>query len=352
MAAIERVVDSQMFILGEEVSKLEQEIAGYSQSAYAVGCASGSDAILLALMAYGIGPGDEVLTVPYSFFATAGSIARLGATPVFVDIEPDTFNIHVEEAIRVLRLRPGIKAILPVHLFGACADMDPLLAAARERGIPVIEDAAQSIGSEYKGRRAGSLGDIGCFSFFPSKNLGAFGDAGMCVTADPAIAAKIRALRMHGSERKYYHDIVGFNSRLDALQAAVLRVKLPYLDSWSEGRQRNASLYRSLFAGQPAVTLPCSKDYQTRHIYNQFVIRVERRDQLQQYLKESGIGSEIYYPLPIHLQRCFADLGYRSGDMPVSEQLARDSLALPIYPELTAEQLTHVVNTIGAFYAA
>lgn len=353
LATIERVVDSQMFILGEEVSKLEEEIAAYSQSPYAVGCASGSDAILLALMAYDIGPGDEVLTVPYTFFATAGSVSRLGAIPVFVDIEPDTFNINVEEAIRVLRSRPKIKALLPVHLFGGCAGMDPLLAAARERGIPVIEDAAQSIGSEYKGRRAGSMGDVGCFSFFPSKNLGAFGDAGMCVTANPAIAAKIRALRMHGSERKYYHDLVGFNSRLDALQAAILRVKLPYLDGWSQGRQRNAGLYRQLFAEERVpVILPSPKDYQTRHIYNQFVIRAERRDALQQHLKEAGIGSEIYYPLPIHLQRCFADLGYRPGDMPVSELLARDSLALPIYPELTADQIAYVVRTIGAFYAA
>lgn len=352
MAAIERVVDSQMFIMGENVTKLEEQIAAYSNSPHAIGCASGSDALLLALMAYDIGPGDEVLTVPYTFFATVGAIARLGAKTVFVDIDADTFNMNVDQAVEALKSRPNIKAVIPVHLFGACADLDPIVAAAKERGVPVIEDAAQSIGSEYKGRRAGSVGDIGCFSFFPSKNLGAFGDGGMCVANDPAVAAKLRALRVHGSKKKYYHELVGVNSRLDSLHAAILQVKLRHLDSWSEGRQRNADTYRKLFAAKGVpVILPQAKEYQTRHIYNQFVVRGERRDELQAYLKNAGIGTEVYYPLPMHLQQCFANLGYKAGDMPVSEQLASDSLALPIYPELKPEDLEYVVETVRAFYA-
>ena len=353
MPAIERVVDSQMFIMGENVTRLEEQITAYSKCNYAVGCASGSDALLLALMAYAIGPGDEVLTVPYTFFATAGSISRLRATPVFIDIDADTFNMNVDQAIAALKIRPNIKAVIPVHLFGACADMDPILAAARERGIPVIEDAAQSIGSEYKGRRAGSIGDIGCFSFFPSKNLGAFGDAGMCTAADPAVADKLRALRVHGSTEKYYHEWVGMNARLDALQAAILQVKLRHLDGWSEARQRNADLYRKLFTAQHVpVILPHTKEYQTCHIYNQFVIRGERRDELQCYLRDAGIGTEIYYPLPLHLQKCFADLGYKEGDLPVSEKLAKESLALPIYPELKPDDIEYVVAMIRAFYTA
>jgi dTDP-4-amino-4,6-dideoxygalactose transaminase len=277
----------------------------------------------------------------------------LGARPVFVDIDEDTFNMNVGQAIEALKSRPNIKAVIPVHLFGACADLDPIISAARERGVPVIEDAAQSIGSEYKGRRAGSIGDIGCFSFFPSKNLGAFGDGGMCTAIDPAIAAKLKALRVHGSKKKYFHELVGVNSRLDALHAAILQVKLRYLDSWSEGRQRNADAYRELFAAQNVpLVLPQPKEYQTRHIYNQFVIRGERRDDLQAYLKNAGIGTEVYYPLPMHLQECFADLGYKAGDMPVSEKLAKDSLALPVYPELKREDLEYVVDTVRAFYAA
>lgn len=353
MPAIERVVDSQMFIMGENVARLEEQIAAYLNCKYAIGCASGSDALLLALMAYDIGPGDEVLTVPYTFFATAGSISRLRATPVFVDIDADTFNMNVDQAIAALKARPKIKAIIPVHLFGACADMDPILTAARERGIPVIEDAAQSIGSEYKGRRAGSIGDIGCFSFFPSKNLGAFGDAGMCTAADPVVADKLRALRVHGSKEKYYHEWVGLNARLDALQAAILQVKLRHLDGWSEARQRNADLYRKLFAMHNVpVILPYAKEYQTRHIYNQFVIRGERRDELQCYLRDAGIGTEIYYPLPLHLQKCFSDLDYKKGDLPISEKLAGESLALPVYPELKPDDIEYVVDRIRAFYIA
>jgi dTDP-4-amino-4,6-dideoxygalactose transaminase len=353
MPAIERVVDSQMFIMGENVARLEEQIAAYLNCSYAIGCASGSDALLLALMAYDIGPGDEVLTVPYTFFATAGSISRLGATPVFVDIDADTFNMNVDQAIAALKTRPNIKAIIPVHLFGACADIDPIVTAAKERGIPVIEDAAQSIGSEYKGRRAGSIGDIGCFSFFPSKNLGAFGDAGMCTAADPVVADKLRALRIHGSKEKYYHEWVGLNARLDALQAAILQVKLRHLDGWSEARQHNADLYRKLFTTQNVpVILPHAKEYQTRHIYNQFIIRGERRDELQPYLRDAGIGTEIYYPLPLHLQKCFADLGYKKGDLPVSEKLAKESLALPVYPELKPDDIEYVVDRIRAFYTA
>jgi dTDP-4-amino-4,6-dideoxygalactose transaminase len=308
---------------------------------------------MLALMAYDIGHGDEVLTVPYTFFATGGAIHRLGATPVFVDVDPGTFNMDVRQAAEALEKRPNIKAILPVHLFGGCADIDPICALAKQRNIPVIEDAAQSIGSEYKGRRAGSIGDIGCFSFFPSKNLGCFGDGGMCTTNDPAVADRLKALRVHGSKVKYYHEVVGVNSRLDALQAAVLRVKLPHLDSWSAGRQRNADLYRKLIAAQNVpVIVPHPARYQTRHIYNQFVICGERRDQLRKHLEQHGIGTEVYYPLPLHLQPCFAHLGYREGDLPVSEQLAKESLALPIYPELKSDDIEYVVDRIGEFYRA
>jgi dTDP-4-amino-4,6-dideoxygalactose transaminase len=307
---------------------------------------------MLALMSYGIGHGDEVVTVPYTFFATAGAIHRLGATPVFVDVNPQTFNMDVEQLRLCCEQRPHVKAIVPVHLFGACADMDPLCTVARERGIPVIEDAAQAIGSEYKGRRAGSIGDIGCFSFFPSKNLGCFGDGGMCTAQDPELADRLRALRVHGSRKKYYHEMVGVNSRLDALQAAILQVKLRYLDSWTVSRQRNADLYRTLIATwNIPVTVPRPTEYQTRHIYNQFVIRCTRRDELQNYLKENGVGTEVYYPLPLHLQPCFASLGYKPGDLPTSEQLAKEALALPVYPELKPEDIEYVARLLRSFYA-
>jgi dTDP-4-amino-4,6-dideoxygalactose transaminase len=348
LAEMTRVVDSQKFIMGEDVQKLEQEIAAYSQAKFAIGCASGSDALFLALLAIDIQPGDEVLTTPYTFFATAGAIHRSGAVPVFVDIEPDTFNMDMTKAIELLAARPKIKAVIPIHLFGGCADMDPLIAAARTRGIAVIEDAAQSIGSEYKGRRAGSIGDIGCFSFFPSKNLGGYGDGGMVTTNDPALRERLAALRVHGSKRKYYHDWVGINSRLDALQAAILRVKFRYLDSWSEGRQKNADLYRQKLAGGP-VEAPAVAPYQTRHVYNQFCIVAPRRDELQAYLK-NGVGTEVYYPLPLHLQVCFADLGYKQGDFPVSERLAKESLALPVHSELAEDDLDYVCSLIRSFY--
>lgn len=350
LPAIERVADSQTFILGDEVREFEAEAAVYCGTGFAVGCASGSDALRLALMAYGIGPGDAVLTVPYSFFATASAIHLAGATPLFVDVEDGSFNMDARQVEAVLRRHPNVKAILPVHLFGGCSDMDPICAMAAGRGIPVIEDAAQSIGSEYKGRRAGSMGAIGCFSFFPSKNLGAFGDGGLCTTDDPAIAGKLQAARMHGSTVKYFHDFVGLNSRLDTLQAAVLRVKLRYLDSWSDGRARNADLYRRLLADSE-VAYPSPAEYQTRHIYNQFVIRVERRDELKAFLAGRGVGTEIYYPLPLHLQKCFSYLGYREGDFPVSEALARETLALPIYAELTPEDIAYVCSCVREFMA-
>jgi dTDP-4-amino-4,6-dideoxygalactose transaminase len=350
LAEVTRVIDSQKFIMGEDVQKLEQEIAAYSQAKFAVGCASGSDALFLALLSIDIQPGDEVLTTPYTFFATAGAIHRAGAVPVFVDIDAATFNMDMAKAVEILAARPRIKAVIPIHLFGGCADLDPLCAAARERGVAVIEDAAQSIGSEYKGRRAGSIGDIGCFSFFPSKNLGGYGDGGMVTTNDPALRERLAALRVHGSKRKYYHDWVGVNSRLDALQAAVLRVKFRHLDSWSEGRQKNADLYRQKLADSPVRT-PAVAPYQTRHVYNQFCIVAARRDELQAYLKANGVGSEVYYPLPLHLQVCFADLGYKQNDFPVSERLALESLALPVHSELAEEDLDYVCSVIRSFYA-
>ncbi len=351
LSEIVRVVDSQKFILGDDVKKLEQEIAPYCSSKHAVGCASGSDALMLALMALDIKPGDEVLTTPYSFFATAGSISRLGAVPVFADVEPETFNLDVERVQEALDKHPKVRAMIPVHLFGGCADMDPIMKMATERGIPVVEDAAQSIGSEYKRRRAGSIGQIGCFSFFPSKNLGAYGDGGIVTTNDDALGDRLKALRVHGSFKKYYHKWVGVNSRLDALQAAILRVKFRYLDSWSEGRQKNADHYRKVLAQMAIPVTPVvPAEYQTRHIYNQFVILGERRDALQAHLKQRAIGSEVYYPLPLHLQECFADLGYKSGDFPVSERLANESLALPVYPELAVEDIEYVCESMRMFY--
>ena len=352
LAVVTRVIDSQKFILGEEVKKLEEEIAPYSGTKFAIGCASGSDALLLALMALDCGPGHEVVTSPFTFFATGGAIARTGATPVFVDIDPNTFNLDPNLLEDALKKRANVRAIMPVHLFGQCADMDPLMALAQSRGIPVIEDAAQAIGSEYKGRRAGSIGDMGCLSFFPSKNLGAYGDGGMVTTNDEGLARKLAALRVHGGVRKYYHEWVGINSRLDALQAAVLRVKFQYLDSWTQGRQRNADLYRKMLAElQVPVVVPQAAPFTTRHIYNQFTIRCGQRDALQAYLKQNGIGTEIYYPLPLHLQKCFENLGYRAGDLPLSEQVAAEALSVPIYPELPAEDIERVCRTIQAFYS-
>jgi dTDP-4-amino-4,6-dideoxygalactose transaminase len=352
LAEIVRVVDSQKFILGEDVQKLEADIAAYCGTKYAVGCASGSDALSLALMAIEIRPGDEVLTTPYTFFATAGAISRMGAVPIFVDVEEHTFNLDANRVTEILASHPTIRAILPVHLFGGCADMDPLCAMARDRGIPVIEDAAQSIGSEYKNRRAGSIGEAGCFSFFPSKNLGGYGDGGMLTTNDASLAERLAALRIHGRTGKYLHQWIGVNSRLDALQAAVLRVKFRHLDAWTAGRQRNAERYRMQLAKLALPIVPAMPAaYQTRHVYNQFVIRCPERDALQAYLKKQGIGSEVYYPLPLHLQPCYSDLAYKKGDFPVSEKLAAESLALPVQAELAADDIDFICDSIGAFYA-
>jgi len=347
--AITRVCDSQFFIGGPEVEGLERELCAHLRVPHAIGMSSGTDAVLAALMALDIGPGDEVITPTYSFFATAGCVARLGATPVLVDIEPGTFNIDVEAALNAIT--PRTRAIIPVHLFGQAAELEPLVNAAAPRGIAVIEDAAQAIGCEYHGRPVGAWGAVGCFSFFPSKNLGAFGDAGFVTATDDTLAKKLRLIRTHGMEPKYYHHLVGANFRIDALQAAVLRVKLPHLDGWSDARRANAARYRALFAdaGLSDVTLPIEAPNRT-HIYNQFVIRVPERDRLRAHLTAAGIGTEVYYPVPFHRQACFADLGYPAGAFPVAEAAASSSLALPIYPELTAAQQASVVAAIRNFY--
>lgn len=351
--AVNKVLISKQFILGPEVKELEKELAAYCQAEFAIGCASGSDAILLALMAVEVGAGDEVITTPYTFFATVGSIVRLGATPVFVDIEEETFNLDVKQLEKAITSKT--KAIMPIHLFGQCANMDAINALAEPKSIPVIEDAAQAIGAGYKGKLAGNLGTIAAFSFYPSKNLGGAGDGGMLTTNDAALAEKLRALRAHGAKKKYFHDYVGLNSRLDSLQAAILRVKLKYLDDWSKARRANAETYGKLFAetallSEGLVKLPSEVDGM-QHVYNQFVILAKDRDGLVAHLKEGGIGTEIYYPLPLHLQTCFKDLGFQKGDFPVSERAAETSLAIPIYPELTLEDQQYVVDCLKNFYA-
>ncbi len=357
MAEIEAVADSQYFILGPKVSQLETDVASYCNTSHAVGVSSGTDALLIALMAADIGPGDKVLTTPYTFFATAGSVARTGASPVFVDIDPDTYNISCDHLNRVVaamssKEKAAVKAIIPVHLYGQCADMDPILALAQKEKWVVIEDAAQAIGAEYKGRRAGAMGDFGCFSFFPSKNLGAFGDGGIVTTQSSQHDETLKSIRVHGSAVKYYHQTVGGNFRLDALQAAVVSIKLKYLDRWTQGRQENAAKYRQLFAEaslEDQIILPFEKE--NRHIYNQFVIRCHRgRDDLRSFLAENDIGTEIYYPLAMHQQECFAYLGYHKGDFPTAEDAASHTLALPIYPELSDDQLQYVVEKIAQFY--
>lgn len=349
-AAIKKVLDSNGFILGAEVAALEKELADYCRTKYAVGCASGTDALLLALMAYDIGAGDEVITTPYSFFATASSITRLGAKPVFVDIDPTTYNLDVSQIEE--KITEKTKAIQPVHLFGQCADMNALQAISEKYNIPLVEDAAQAIGAEEAGERAGDMGAIGCFSFYPSKNLGAMGDAGFMTTNDEALAHKLFALRVHGSFERYYHKWVGLNSRLDAMQAAILRVKLPHLDSWTEARQRNAANYRKLFTDKgltEEIILPLERE-NVRHIYNQYVVRVpEKRDELKQFLQDNDIGTDVYYPVSLHLQECFHYLGYRAGDFPESEKASKETLALPIYPELNVEQQEFVVDKIAEF---
>jgi dTDP-4-amino-4,6-dideoxygalactose transaminase len=350
LAAIARVCDAQQFILGPEVDSLERELEAFLVIPHAIGVSSGSDALLAALMALGVGAGDEVVTTPFSFFATAGSIARLGARPVFVDIDRATFNIDVNGI--GLAITSKTKAILPVHLFGQSADMAPIVEISERSGIPIIEDAAQAIGACYRGRPVGAIGRIGCFSFFPTKNLGAFGDAGFVATSDGTLARKLRAIRQHGGEVKYHHDLVGANFRLDALQAAILRVKLPHLNAWTAARRRNAERYRSMFAQAGlvgTVTLPAQSADST-HIYNQFVIRVPERDRLRAHLQSSGIATEVYYPVPLHLQPCFRDLSYRPGSFPVAETAANEALALPIYGELTETHQSWVVEAIREFF--
>jgi dTDP-4-amino-4,6-dideoxygalactose transaminase len=349
--AIDAVLESQQCILGPAVTECEAALAPYCGCPHAITVSSGSDALLIALMSENIGPGDEVITTPYTFFATAGAIARTGAKPVFIDIDPRTYNI--DPAKIEARITKNTKALIPVHLYGQCADMDPILDIANRHGIPVIEDAAQAIGAEYKGRRAGSMGRYGCFSFFPSKNLGAAGDGGLVTTTDDAVAERLCVLRVHGSKPKYYHSVIGGNFRFDSIQAAIVTVKLRHLDAWTAGRQSNAARYRRLFeaAGLTAAGL-VQLPYEVpgnRHIYNQFVIRVPRRDALQAYLREQKIGNEVYYPVPLHLQKCFADLGHREGDFPESEAAANETLALPIYPELSDQQAEWVVECIKVF---
>ena len=361
MAVTEEIYDSQQFILGPKVRELEEKIAAYCGCRYGVGVSSGTDAILVSLMAAGIRPGDLIVTTPYTFFATVGCIARAGGAPVFVDIEPDTFNMDPAKLKTTLdemdeERRAKTKAVMPIHLFGQCADMAPILEVAGAYGLEVIEDAAQAIGSEYAFedgtvKRAGAMGNYGCFSFFPSKNLGAFGDAGMVTTNSQEIYDQLVIMRGHGAKPKYYHKVIGGNFRLDALQAAILTVKLAHLDEWTAKRQKNAALYRKFFheAGLKNVALPLEKG--KRHIYNQFVIRVqEGRDELRDFLSANGVGSEIYYPLPLHVQECFRHYGFAASDFPVSMDGAKKSLALPIFPELSEGQIAYVVDMIGKFF--
>jgi dTDP-4-amino-4,6-dideoxygalactose transaminase len=369
-AAIAKVCESQYFILGPAIKQLEADVAKYSGCKFGIGVSSGTDALLVALMALDVGAGDEVVTSPYTFFATGGTIARTGARPAFVDIEPKTFNISSQGVYDFLtqqcEVRGGqltnkqtggrVKALMPVHLYGQVAEMDALMMLARQFNLKVIEDAAQAIGAaDDHGNPACSAGDIGCLSFFPTKNLGAFGDAGMCVTNDEALAKKLAMLRVHGMEPKYYHQLIGGNFRLDELQAAVLCVKLKHLDAWSDARLRNAKFYDAAFAksglGQRVLTPPPARG-RSRHIYNQYVIRAARRDELRKFLADNDIGTEIYYPVPLHMQECFKYLGHKAADFPESARAAQESLALPIYPELSEAQLQHVVDTIVRFYGA
>ncbi len=353
-AALAEVMESQHFILGPKVEQCEKAIAEYSHCSHAVGVSSGSDALLACLMAENIGPGDEVITTPYTFFATVGAVSRLGATPVFVDIDPVTYNLDASQIES--KVTSKTRAIIPVHLYGQMADMDAVMAVAEKHGFVVIEDAAQAIGAESKGRRAGSIGHYGCFSFFPSKNLGAAGDGGMIVTNDAKRAEKLKCLRAHGSKPKYHHKIIGGNFRLDALQAAIVYAKLRHLDEWTAARQQNAKKYDQFFAeaglatdggGLGNIGLP--KVVRERHIFNQYVIRISRRDQLQAFLQQRGIGTEVYYPIPMHLQECFAYLGHGVGAYAQSERAAKETLALPIYPELSEAQLRYVVESVGDF---
>jgi dTDP-4-amino-4,6-dideoxygalactose transaminase len=367
-AAVDEVFESQRFILGTQVSALEKEIAEYCDVPFAIGVASGTDALLLSLKAFGIGPGDAVITVPFTFFATAGVIVNLGARPIFVDIEETGFEMDPESLSSFLARECAydmntrktihkssnsiIKAIVPVHLYGQCADMDEILAVAGRYSLPVIEDACQAIGATYKNRKAGAIGDLGCFSFFPSKNLGGAGDGGMVITSDKQLADRVRLIRTHGAHQNYFHSIVGFNSRLDELQAAILRVKLPYLQDWSNARRENAERYGKDFqsAGLLSWITPPAILPDRSHIFHQYVIRCKMRDQLQAHLKAEGIGTAIYYPVSLHEQECFRSLGYSAADLPRSRAASQEVLALPIYPELSDAQQRRVVDCIAAFY--
>ena len=350
LTAIEEVCDEQGFVLGPRVEQLEIALAKFVGTPHAIGVASGSDALLLSLMSIGVGPGDEVITVPFSFFSTAGVISRLNAKPVYVDIRPDTFNMDPELLADAMTRQT--KAIVPVHLFGQCAEMEKICWIANQRNVPVIEDGCQAIGAARNGTQAGAFGYSGCFSFFPSKNLGGFGDGGLITTHNPGVADRLQMLRVHGSRTDYHHHLIGMNSRLDALQAAILQVKLKFLEGWAEQRRHNAEHYHQLFqeAGLlDRITLPFS-DPANVHVYNQFTIRVQNRDQLSTYLTEHGVGNKIYYPVPLHLQECYQELGYHKGQFPVSEQAAHEVLSLPIYPELSHEQMVYIVETIKAFF--
>ena len=350
LTVLEQVCDEQGFVLGSRVESLEESLAKFCGTSQAVGVASGSDALLLSLLALGVGPGDEVITTPFTFFSTAGVISRLYSKPVFVDIQADTFNINPDQLAGAITNKT--KAILPVHLFGQCAEMEKIAQIGAQYGVGVVEDACQAIGAARSGVRAGGFGYTGCFSFFPSKNLGGFGDGGLITTHDAEVADRLRALRVHGSRTDYHHHLIGINSRLDALQAAVLQVKLKYLEGWTEKRRHNAERYRELFQAAgllDQVTLP-PVDPANYHVYNQFTIRTHHRDQLSTYLTEHGVGNKIYYPVPLHLQECYQELGYRPGQLPVSEQAAKEVLSLPVYPELSPDQMAYVVETVQAFF--
>jgi hypothetical protein len=345
-SAVSEVIRSGCFIMGPNVKQFEEEMASYLGVKHAIAVANGTDALVLTLKALGIGPGDEVITTPYTFFASAECISRVGARPVFTDIDPDTFNIDPKEIVK--NITKNTRALIPVHIFGRPAPMDEIMALARKYNLYVIEDACQAIGSEYKGRKSGSIGHAGCFSFFPTKNLGGYGDGGMIVTNDDELAEKISLLRVHGSFKKYMHSMVGYNSRLDELQAAVLRVKLKYIDAWNDARRKKARLYSELLKDTP-VAVP-GEEKNGRHVYHLFTLRAPKRDELSAYLKEKGIPTGIYYPLPLHLQEVYKNLGYKEGDLPAAETLCKENISLPLYPELPEEHMEYIALQIHKFY--